>query len=380
MATLDILERLIAFPTVSDQSNLDLIEYAEDLLHQAGAETWRVPDETGKKACLFGTLGPMDVPGVVLSGHSDVVPATGQSWSRAPFHLARDGGRLYGRGATDMKGFIASALALFERVDASQMKAPLHIALSYDEEVGCLGVRDLIGALKTRLPTQRACIVGEPTRMRAAIGHKGKVAGRIRCSGVAGHSARAPDFVNAIHLAADMIAALRALQEDLRRKGTPDPDAEIPYSTVHIGRIDGGQALNIVPDLCEILFEIRHLAKEKVSVLLHRLEGAAVVAGQLSPGGSVTVEVLSRYPAFETPPDAEVAAEVAGWSGRRAAPIKVEYGTEAGLFQRELNWPTIVCGPGDMAQGHVADEFIEQSELEACDRMMDRIAATLSAA
>ncbi|TIS54435.1 MAG: M20/M25/M40 family metallo-hydrolase, partial [Mesorhizobium sp.] len=271
MDSISILERLIAFPTVSRDSNLDLIGYAADLLGASGIASQLIHSADGHKANLFATIGPTDKPGIMLSGHTDVVPVDGQNWTLPPFAMTARGGKLYGRGAADMKGFVASALAACLTASKMMLRTPLHLALSYDEEVGCLGVRDLIEMLGAAPQRPLLCIVGEPTNMQVATGHKGKLAARAVCRGREGHSALAPLALNAIHLGCDFVRALRDEQERLAREGARDGDYDIPYTTVHVGKINAGVALNIVPNLCEVDFEIRNVAADDAAGILDRL-------------------------------------------------------------------------------------------------------------
>jgi acetylornithine deacetylase len=379
--TLEILERLIAFDTVSAKSNLALVDYAEGLLKSAGARVQRLFDAAGQKAGLYAEIGPAG-RGIALSGHTDVVPVEGQVWTRDPFKLSIDQGRAYGRGTTDMKGFVAGALALAERAGNAHLKEPLKIVLSYDEEVGCLGLRDMLPAVLPLIGQPRAVIVGEPTEMQLALGHKGKVALKAVCHGQAGHSAMAPDFVNAIHLAADFVVALRALQADLAATGPRDADYDIPFTTLHVGKIAGGKALNIVPDRAEIAFEIRHLAAADPTALVAqvRQEAERIAAPYRAIFDAARIEIaqVSAYPGLSVDPAAEVVGLVQRLSGR-SGHSKVPYGTEAGFFA-EAGLPAVVCGPGSMpGQGHKPDEYIELSELAALDGMLSRILTEISA-
>lgn len=382
MLTLDILHRLIAFPTVSRKPNLDLIDYVTTLLDQAGI-TWELaksPD--GRRANIFATVGPTDRAGVILSGHTDVVPAEGQAWTRDPFRLSVDGGRLYGRGTADMKGFVASAIAAALRAARRPLAMPLHLALSYDEEIGCVGVRGLIEALRTRPIRPAFCIVGEPTTMRIASGHKGKLALRACCQGRVGHSALAPMALNALHLGADFLGVLRAEQAYLVADGARDDAYDIPYSTVHAGIMRGGRALNIVPDSCEIDFEIRNLACDDPHQILRRIAaGAEAISESLRhdfPEVAILIEEMNAYPGLDTPPGAEVIALLRRIGRSDESTCKVAFGTEAGLFNDILGIPSAICGPGAMAQGHKADEYIEEGQLAACDRMMDQLVGLLA--
>lgn len=377
---LEILERLIAFDTVSAKSNLALVDYAEGLLKSAGARVQRFFDAAGQKAGLYAEIGPAG-RGIALSGHTDVVPVEGQVWTRDPFKLSIDQGRAYGRGTTDMKGFVAGALALAERAGNAQLKEPLKIVLSYDEEVGCLGLRDMLPSVLLMIGQPRAVIVGEPTEMQLALGHKGKVALKAVCHGQAGHSAMAPDFVNAIHLAADFVLALRALQVDLAATGPRDADYDIPYTTLHVGKISGGKALNIVPDRAEIAFEIRHLAADDPIALVAQVrqeaERIAAPYRAIFDAAGIEIAQVSAYPGLNVDPSAEVVGLVQRLSGR-SGHFKVPYGTEAGFFD-EAGLASVVCGPGSIpGQGHKPDEYIELSELAALDGMLNRILAEIS--
>ena len=370
--TLDVLERLVGFPTTPQVSNLDLIDYVETYLRDRGFVLIRLPDASGEKAGIVATLGP-EGQGVLLSAHTDVVPVEGQEWTRAPFALSREKDRVYGRGTTDMKGYVASVLALADRAARVPLKEPLRIVLSYDEEIGCIGIRHMMGDLAPLIGQPRACFVGEPTSMQVAIGHKGKAALRAVCHGEAGHSALAPRFTNALHVATDFVNALRALQGDLAANGARDEAYDIPYSTVHVGKLSGGTALNIVPDRAKVLFEYRHLAADRAEDMLARIQACAdTVPGQIE------IEQLNAYPGL----DVAAGADVVGYAKRMSqtnGTTKVPFGTEAGFFDA-LGIPTVVCGPGSMeGQGHKPDEYLELSELAACDAMMDRILDDISA-
>ncbi|WP_298561971.1 acetylornithine deacetylase [uncultured Aliiroseovarius sp.] len=377
MRTLDILDRLIAFPTVSKDSNLELIRYVQNLLQSAGFAVVRIPSPCVQKAGLFARIGP-EMGGVCLSAHTDVVPVGGQDWSSDPFTLTRHGDRLHGRGVTDMKGFLASALAMAERAAKATLIEPLSLAISYDEEIGCVGIRQMMPTLAPLLGSPRAVIVGEPTAMQVATGHKGKVALNVTCHGEAGHSALAPNFTNALHVAATFIDDVRALQDRLAM-GATDAAYSIPYSTVHIGRMSGGRALNIVPDLAELEMEFRHLAQVPAADILSELnEIAERVGAAFGNPNAVEIMQTNAYYGLDTPTDDPVVS----WAGQMADTpntTKVAFGTEAGFFAAE-GIPTVVIGPGDMARdGHKADEGVDLSELAACDAMMDRILTDLSA-
>ncbi|GFM82371.1 acetylornithine deacetylase [Pseudomonas cichorii] len=378
---LEILKRLIAFDTVSSEPNMALIEYVRDLLASKGIESLIVKDETGKKANLFASTGPRDQPGVLLSGHTDVVPAAGQAWTMPPFEATVRDGRIYGRGTCDMKGFIA--LAIDAMLDAADMTLtrPLQLALSHDEEIGCVGVRRLLDVLHLAPLRPFLCVVGEPTMMQFAIGHKGKSSYRTFCRGQEAHSSLAPRAVNAIHLASDFIAELRKSQALIEQQGSRDDGYDIPYSTVHIGRIDGGKALNIVPNLCTLEFEYRNLPGDDPDLLLAQLRERAEVlvreARQLSGVADIEIEIMNEYPALETHPSVEAVRLLHAFAEPGTQHIKVSYGTEGGLFAGRLNVPVVVCGPGSIEQAHKPDEFIDVSQMTAGERFLQSLLGSL---
>ncbi|MAO90135.1 MAG: acetylornithine deacetylase [Rhodospirillaceae bacterium] len=381
MKTLDILDRLLAFPTVSLEPNLDLILFVEDVLRQAGATVQVLRDESGTKANLYATIGQVDqAGGVLLSGHTDVVPVKGQAWTKPPFQMTQEDGKVYGRGTADMKGFVACAIAAMVRASQYDLKTPLHMALSYDEEIGCIGVRSLLDVLADAPFKPGFCIVGEPTSLAVATGHKGKTVIRATCTGREGHSALAPQALNAIHLATDLIAVLRQEQAALAASDAQDADYDVPYSTVHVGLIQGGVALNIVPNHCQLDFEIRNIAQDDPAEILNRIRAAAdnIVARHSDdyPEVSINFEITNSYPGLLTPESSDVVAFVKSLTGANAT-MKVAFGTEAGLFTQRLSLPTVVCGPGSMAQGHKPDEFVTLVQLQQCDQMLDALIARL---
>lgn len=381
MDSIRILEKLIALPTVSRDSNLDLIAYVSDTLRDHGIASRLVPSQDGHKANLFATIGPQDRPGVMLSGHTDVVPVDGQNWTLPPFVMTERDGKLYGRGAADMKGFVACALSAGIKASKIGLATPLHLAFSYDEEVGCLGVRSLIDLLQAAPHRPLLCIVGEPTGMQVATGHKGKIAARALCRGREGHSALAPLALNAIHLGCDLIAVLRKEQDRLAREGARDGDYDVPYTTVHVGRIDAGVALNIVPNLCQVDFEIRNVTDDDPQAILAgiRAEAARIAAeaSSLAQEAAIEIEVINSYPGLETPASSQAVAFVKSLTGANRT-TKVAFGTEGGLFNRDLGTPTVVCGPGSMAQGHKPDEFVSVEQMRRCDEMLERLLERLS--
>jgi len=374
MNTRTILERLVAFPTVSADPNRALIGWVAALLAEHGIASTIIPDASGHKANLYATIGPDDRPGVMLSGHTDVVPVEGQSWTRPAFELTEADGRLYGRGTCDMKGFCASAINAAVQATARDLATPLHLALSYDEEIGCIGVRSLVDMLEAAPIRPAMCIVGEPTGMAVASGHKGKVALRADCHGQEGHSALAPLAMNALHLAVDFANAVRKLQAEIAASDARDDDYNVAYTTLHLGRITGGDALNIVPNHAVVEFEVRNLAQDDPDVLIAELESRAerIIAKAGHPAARIEITRVWSYPGLSTPRESQAVAFVKSLTGANGT-IKVAFGTEGGLFSTRLAVPTVICGPGSMAQGHKPDEYVSIEQLAACDRMMDSL-------
>lgn len=373
--TIEHLERLVAFDTVSAKPNLGIVGFIEYYLHDLGFRVTRLPDATGQKAGLYAEIGPAE-GGILLSGHTDVVPVEGQDWTRDPFRLTRERDRLYGRGTTDMKGYLAAMLALAGRAARRDLKESLKLVFSYDEEIGCVGIQQMAPDLAPLVGRPRACIVGEPTAMKIAVGHKGKAAWRAVCRGQSGHSALAPNFVNALHLAGDFLAELRRLQDWLRTDGARDAAYDIPFSTIHVGRMSGGLALNMVPDRAEMAFELRHLAADSSEEIAGMIREAAVrVANRYRaafPGAEIELEQYNAYPGLDVQEDSEVVVTAKTCAGTSQV-TRAAFGTEAGVFAG-MGIPTVVCGPGDMAgQGHKPDEFIASGQLASCDRMMERV-------
>lgn len=378
--TLDILERLVGFETVTRRSNLEMADYVESYLRTRGFRITRIPSHCGNKAGIYAEIGPAG-DGIVLSGHMDVVPVTGQNWTRPPFRLTREDGCVFGRGTTDMKGYVAAMLAVADKVVAENLREPLKLVFSYDEEIGCVGIQEMLDRLAPLMGRPRACFVGEPTEMQVAVGHKGKAALHARCFGQSGHSALAPKFVNALHLASDFIVGLRDLQQDYIKSGARDAAYSIPYTTFHAGVLNGGNALNIVPDFAELTFEYRHLAADNAKGILGKLNGlAADISARYQSqwaGAKIEIEQYNAYPGLDVAPDEGVSA-FAQKIAQSNTITKVAFGTEAGFFS-ELGIPTVVCGPGSMeGQGHKPDEFITLEQLAACDVMLLRILTDLS--
>jgi acetylornithine deacetylase len=379
-----LVDRLVAFDTTSRNSNLALIDFVRDYLDRFGIASDLVFDATGEKANLFATLGPAAEPGVVLSGHTDVVPVDGQDWSSEPFTCVLRDDRLYGRGTTDMKGFIACALALIPEFRAMRLAAPIHLALSYDEEVGCKGVPGLLDHIAHRLPARpRGCVVGEPTGMRVANGHKGKAGYVCTVTGLASHSALNHLGVNAIEVAAAIIAKLRRLNDEFKAAGPFAPGFEPPHSTVSTGVIEGGSALNIVPDRCRFEFEFRPLPGQDPGALFARVREWAErnllpAMRAVSPATGIEWRELMSYPGLGGTNGAAI-EEVCCRVSATAQPLKLAFGTEAGHFAVR-GIPAVVCGPGDIRVAHKADEYVELAQLDQCTRFLrDLVRATVAA-
>lgn len=378
--TLEIVDRLIAFDTTSRNSNLELIRWAESYLSDKGVDATLQFDETGEKANLWATIGPADQRGVMLSGHSDVVPVDGQDWASDPFRVEERAGRLYGRGTADMKSFIAICLAHVDDFLAAGLKMPVHIAMSYDEEVGCLGGRQLAGMLSGLDVKPRLCVVGEPTNMGVVVGHKGKSSYRCRVQGFECHSSLTHQGVNAVEYAAQMIAAVRRLAEDKRANGPFDPAFDPPYTTVHTGVVQGGTALNIVPKDCEFLFEFRNLPADDPEELLSAVEAEAerltAEMQAVRPETGIEFERIAWFSGLETAEDAEVTSLGKAFALANGT-SKVSFGTEAGHYH-DAGVPTIVCGPGDIEQAHKPDEFVTLAQIAACEGFFGRLIEWMS--
>ncbi|MGE0314060.1 MAG: acetylornithine deacetylase [Lautropia sp.] len=377
-----LLERLVAFPTVSRDSNLALIAYVRGYLEDLGVESELFHNPERTKANLFATIGPSDRAGIVLSGHTDVVPVDGQDWSVDPFSLTEREGRLYGRGTADMKGFIAATLASVPRMLAQPLTLPVHLAFSYDEEVGCLGVRSMLAALRERPHRPRLCLIGEPSELRPVLGHKGKLAMRCQVRGAACHSAYAPHGVNAIEYAARLITRLGEIGERLARPESRDDRFDPPFSTVQAGVIRGGRALNIVPAECAFDLEVRSLPGFDAQCVAEELKSYASTQLEprmraVRPDTGIDFELLSEYPALSTPPDGDAARLLAALSGSNAFGT-VAYGSEGGLFDQS-GIPAVICGPGSMDQGHKPDEYVTVEQLARCDAMLARLVERLRA-
>ncbi len=376
-ASIETIAKLIAIDTTSFKTNLQLIDLASEILSGLGATVRRTWDKDRNKANIFATIGPNDVPGIVLSGHTDVVPVEGQDWSTDPFRLHQAGGRLFGRGTADMKSFIAVCLALAPEFAAAPLRMPVHFAFSYDEEVGCVGVRRLIDDLAHLAVRPSLCIVGEPTDMKAVIGHKGKKSVRCHVEGHECHSALNHQGVNAIEIAAEMVTRLRAMQRRIREQGPFDHGYQPPYTTVHTGTMQGGTALNIVPKSCAFEFEIRNLPDHDPEDLMAEVRGWAqdLVPEMLgiSEASGITLDEHNSTPGLGMDEMDAAVRLVCALSGSNRT-SKVAFTTEAGLFQK-AGIPAVVCGPGSIDQAHRPDEFVTIEQVAKCEDFLRRLLA-----
>ncbi|GGB46298.1 acetylornithine deacetylase [Roseibium aquae] len=379
--TLTILDRLIAYPTVSADSNLELIAYAAGHLEDCGARVTVSHDPSGQKANLFATLGPDVDGGIVLSGHTDVVPAQAEDWSADPYRMHRVDGRCYGRGACDMKGFIAAVLAKARHYAALDLKRPLHVALTYDEEVGCFGARQLVEDLKQSGRRPSVAIIGEPTEMRVIEGHKGSYEYTTCFHGTDGHGSEPDKGVNAIHYAARFLSRLLELGEEMKsRAGEDSARFSPPWTTVQAGRIEGGLARNIIARHCNVEWEIRPVRVEDGRIVKEALDAYCreILIPQMravSPEADIVTEIIGEVQGLTVVNDNEARDIVTALTGANLCDV-VAFGTEAGLFQA-LGMSVVVCGPGSIAQAHQPDEFVSEAQMQACLDMLSGLSRTL---
>lgn len=375
----EILARLVAFPTVSDRTNLDLLDYVEGFLQALGAETFRVPHPSEPKASLVARIGPAVPGGVVLSGHTDVVPVEGQPWISDPFRLAERDGRLYGRGTADMKGFIACALAAAPAMARAGLSRPVYLALSYDEEVGCLAAPEMIDVLLARLPRPEAVIVGEPSLMRVVSGHKAGWGFNVHVRGREVHSSLIHTGVSAVMTACRLVAWMDAAMAENRARAGASP-FDPPWTTLHAGVIHGGTAGNITARDCAVLAEVRMMPEEDPAVWQARLAAEAArleaEAQAVAPEAYVRIESHHVIPALAPEPGGAAETLARALTGDNGTTV-VSFQTEAGQFQA-AGLSTVICGPGSIEQAHQPDEFISLAQLAAGSAFMDRLTARLS--
>ncbi len=369
-----MLEKLVSYPTVSSCSNLDLIDFVQDYLAEHGVQAYRVASDCGTKANLYATIGPHVAGGVVLSGHTDVVPVEGQDWHSDPFVLTEKEGLLYGRGTCDMKAFSAIALALVPEM--KDLKRPIHLALSYDEEIGCLGAPRLIETIKDQLPPIRAVIVGEPTSMRVVTGHKSIFHFETRVTGHEAHSSQQQRGVSAVMIAGRLINWLGERQRTNADDASPECTFEPPYSTLHCGVVHGGTAHNITARECCFVTDIRTLPDEDPREYLAEYERFVrdVVEPEMqtiSPDTCITIEVLADVPGFDASEDADAVQLAKQLSGQNSIEV-VPYAAESGQFQ-QAGFSVAMCGPGSIDQAHQPDEFISIAQLNSGTDFMHRL-------
>lgn len=373
-----MIERLVAFDTVSSRSNLALIDFVEDYLQGHGAAIRRTHDTSEAKANLFATLGPEIAGGVVLSGHSDVVPVEGQPWDGDPFTLREADGRLYGRGTADMKSFLAVALALVPEILSARLRVPLHLAISYDEEVGCLGVRSLIADVTENLPRPQIVIIGEPTSMKLVTAHKGTQGFETTVTGREAHSSQPHRAANAVLAAAELIVFLDRLAGEKRAHGPFDERFDPPYTTSTVGMVEGGTAVNIVPRRASFAWEFRLLPGDDGEAIVDRFARHAEqeVLPRLranAPEAAIETTAGIWVPPLRSESESPAEDLVRLLTGANRAEV-VSFATEGGLFQ-DAGFSTVMCGPGSIDQAHKPNEFIEIAQVEACEAFLRKLIA-----
>ena len=372
----EMLKRLIGFDSTSHKSNLDLIHFVQEYLEGFNISSHLIFDEGRNKANLFATIGPEDKPGIVLSGHTDVVPVEGQDWESDPFELTERNDLLHGRGTCDMKGFIAVALSKLPKFINQDLKNPIHLAFSYDEEVGCLGAHDIAKHIKN-IPVQpKLCIVGEPTSMKAITGHKGVCDFECTVHGHECHSSLSPYGVNAVESAAEVVAYIRSVAKRMANEGPFNQEFNPPFTTVHTGTMNGGTAVNIVPNKCDFHFEIRSIPEQDPKELADEIKQYAwkqiePAMKEIDPKTGFEFQAIADVPGFDISNDDEMVKFVQALSGSNSTE-KVSFGTEAGIYQ-SLDVPTVVCGPGSIEQAHRPNEFVAKEQIIQCERFMERL-------
>ncbi|MEO1159121.1 MAG: acetylornithine deacetylase [Pseudomonadota bacterium] len=378
--TVDLLGKLIAFPTISSDSNLPLIGFAAEKLQGLGASVRVSPDETGTKANLFATLGPEADGGIVLSGHSDVVPVTGQDWTSDPFLMREEDGRLFGRGACDMKGFIAASLAMAEHYATLPLARPVHFAFTHDEETGCLGAQALVGELRDIGMKPAACIIGEPTLMRIIEGHKGCYEYTVEFSGLAGHGSVPEAGVSAVEYAVRYVSHLLSLRPELEARCPAASAFDPPHTTLQVGRVAGGIAHNVIADKCTVDWEMRPVQNSDADFVKARMRehvehDLLPAMRTVHPAADIVTHTMGEIAGLEAMPDSEAVKLVYQLTGANTSDF-VCFGTEAGLFQ-QIGIPAVVCGPGSIEQAHKPDEYVELDQLDQCLAMLDRLGGKL---
>ncbi|MDE0994913.1 MAG: acetylornithine deacetylase [Rhodospirillales bacterium] len=374
---LQLIEKLISYDTTSRNSNLDIIKFIEDYLAGHGVKSTLVYNEGEGKANLYATLGDQTKSGIMLSGHTDVVPVDGQDWDTDPFKVIQKDGKLFGRGTSDMKSFIALVLAYVPKFLERGLDTPIHLAFSYDEEIGCIGVRRMIDMINTLPVKPRMAIVGEPTSMGVIVGHKGKRSYKAHIRGLETHSSLAPQGVNAIEYAAEMIAHLKSMARRITEHGPHDELYDVSHTTVHTGVINGGTALNIVPKDCHFEFEFRYVGDDDPDAIEAEIRKFAAQSlephmRKISRDTGIDITCSNDMPGLDLNADEEVVTFVKALAGKNDH-SKVAFGTEAGLFHTRAGVPTVVCGPGSIEQAHKPNEFIELSQLDEATIFMDRL-------
>jgi acetylornithine deacetylase len=376
----ELIRKLVSFDTTSLYSNLALIDWVREYFDRHGIASTLTFNDDGRKANLFATIPAQDgnatTGGIVLSGHTDVVPVEGQPWDTDPFDVAHKGDRLYGRGVTDMKSFLAVGLAFVPEFVRRGLRKPVHFALSYDEEIGCIGVRRLIADVVAKGLSPLGCIVGEPTGMQLVVAHKGKQAWRCRVRGFEAHSSLTPNGVNAVQIACEIVAWIARRARDFRDTGRKDTAYDVPFTTVHVGTIHGGTALNIVPRDCAFDFEIRHLPFDDPDAFFADVKSYAEsflpAMHTVAPGTHIEFDSVSTLPGFDTHEGSEITALGGTCNGTHEFG-KVSFGTEASLFHN-ASVPTVICGPGHIAQAHQPNEWVELEQIARCEAFMRRLA------
>jgi acetylornithine deacetylase len=373
-----ILARLIGFDTTSTTSNLELIDFVRNYLGDYAVTSQLVHSDDKTCANLYATIGPDDIGGVMLSGHTDVVPTLGQNWNNDPYQLKADEHLFYGRGSCDMKGFIASTLAGVPQMVDQSLATPVHLAFSYDEEIGCVGVKKLITAMDGFEVKPRIGLIGEPTEMKMVIGHKGKAAFRVEIIGSSCHSAYITNGVNAVEYAAELVSFIRNMNHAVQDRNRLDEGYSVPHSTFHVGSINGGTALNIVPRQCQFEFEIRNLPQDDLDALAQEIKHYAtdVLLPDMQSRfeqSDILFTPISDYPGLQTDPASKVIEYTRSINPVDEIGDPASFGTEAGLFDQQLGINSVVCGPGSIDQAHKPNEYVSRQQMQSCDQLIENL-------